>query len=151
MGYQEAYVTTKKKSEFEDFVKYIQSLGKEYFDEWGSYPVEIITFTKAHYPFKKNDKVVYFCGERYPLYHFNIIDDYDNQFLPGTTKKRCSNSSIIREENIEEYLLNNLKKELSNYKFKVNLHFTEEVNPQGIWKADGEVTDCNHIPLNFTE
>jgi hypothetical protein len=120
MGYQEAYVTTKKKSEFEDFVKYIQSLGKEYFDNWGSYPVEIITFTKAHYPFKKNDKVVYFCGERYPLYHFNIIDNYDNQFFV-------------------------------NNKFKVNLRFTEEVNPQGIWKADGEVTDCEHIPLNFTE
>lgn len=61
----------------------------------------------------KNKVVRYVCDSSY-------------RFLPGTTKKRCSNSSIIREENIEEYLLNNLKKELSNYKFKVNLQTTQQ-------------------------
>jgi len=61
----------------------------------------------------KNKVVRYVCDSSY-------------RFLPRTTKKRCTNSSIIREEHIEEYLLNNLKKELSNYKFKVNLQTTQQ-------------------------
>ena len=119
MGYQEAYVTTKNKKEFEDFCNHLKSLGKEYFDNWGSYPCDIITFTKDHFPFKNGDKVVYFCGERYPLYYFMKKDDYNKERFTKNT-------------------------------FKLNIKFTEEVNPKGIWADCGEVTDCQFEPL-FTE
>lgn len=61
----------------------------------------------------KNKVVRYVCDSSY-------------RFISGTTQKRCTNSSIIREEHIEEYLLNNLKTVLSDYKFKVNLQTTQQ-------------------------
>ena len=81
MGYQEAYISTNKKCDFENFTKYVKSLGKDYFDAWGSYPVEIITFTKNHYPIKKGDKTLYFVGERFPLHHIYVKDEYDNSYF----------------------------------------------------------------------
>lgn len=119
MGYQEAYVTTKNKGEFDDFCNHLKSLGKEYFDEWGSFPCEIITFTTNHFPFKKDDRVIYFCGERYPLYCFNKKDSY-------------------------------FKERFTRNTFKLDITFTEYVEPQGIWQDSGEVTDCQHESF-FTE
>ena len=55
----------------------------------------------------KNKVVRYVCDNSY-------------RYIPGTTNKRCSNTNIIREETIEEYLLNNLKEQLNKYKFKIN-------------------------------
>lgn len=87
MGYQEAYVTTMKKNEFESFYEQVKSFNKDYFDECGSYPCEIITFTKNHGTFKKGDKAIYFCGERYPLRCFMVKDDYYNEkFVDNTFK-----------------------------------------------------------------
>lgn len=62
----------------------------------------------------KNKVVRYVCDNSY-------------RFIPGTTKKHCPNSNIIREETIEEYLLDNLKNELNNYKFKINLQTSQKI------------------------
>lgn len=82
MGYQEAYIRTVNKNDMDEFINYIKSLDKEYFDKWGSYPVEIITFNKNHFPFNKGDKTIYFVGERFPLHSiFYKDEDYNEYFL----------------------------------------------------------------------
>lgn len=39
-----------------------------------------------------------------------------NKYIVGTNKKVCSNTQIIREDEIEQYLLDNLKKEFEKFK-----------------------------------
>ena len=41
------------------------------------------------------------------------------QYILGTLDKRCHNSKLIREEYIENYLINNLKTEAEKYKTKI--------------------------------
>ncbi len=41
--------------------------------------------------------------------------DRSSRFIPGTTTKQCINNKTIREDTIEEYLLNNLKIEANKY------------------------------------
>lgn len=53
------------------------------------------------------------------------VCDNSYRFILGTTNKRCPNSNIIREDTIEEYLLNNLKEQLTKYKFKINFQNTQ--------------------------
>lgn len=47
--------------------------------------------------------------------------DYSSRFIVGTTKRKCSNHTTIREDNIEKYLLENLKEKFENYKIKVKV------------------------------
>lgn len=70
MGYQESYFVPKKEIYFEDICDEIKEKGKEYFEQMFCYPVEIITFTKNHAPFRKGQKAIYFTGERYPQRHY---------------------------------------------------------------------------------
>lgn len=80
MGYQEAYVTTKNQNDFSKLVDYIKNLGKGYFDSLMSEPVEVITLNQEikgdyammckpekQYNFNKDDRFIYFVGERHPL------------------------------------------------------------------------------------
>ena len=64
MGYQESYIWTDKRH-FDDLVK---SFVEE--EKYFAGPVEILTFTTNHKPFKKGQKVVYVTGERYPQSHW---------------------------------------------------------------------------------
>lgn len=51
----------------------------------------------------KNKIVRYVCDNSY-------------RFKPGTTNKKCNNSNMVREDYIENYLLNNILNELERYK-----------------------------------
>lgn len=51
--------------------------------------------------------------------------DNSCRFKPGTTIKKCNNSKMIREDYIENYLLNNILNELEKYRF--NSKVEEEV------------------------
>lgn len=46
------------------------------------------------------------------------VCDYNYRYKPGTNIKKCSNCGTIREDDIEKYLSDNLKKEFKNFKFK---------------------------------
>lgn len=78
MGYQEIYVRIKDRSKFDNLVDLIRGIGKEYYEENGAEPVEIITLNKAikgdlsymcrpyeKYNFPIGEKFIYFTGERY--------------------------------------------------------------------------------------
>lgn len=67
----------------------------------------------------KNKVVRYICDNSY-------------RYLPGTTKNRCPNRGSIREENIEKYLLENLKKELDKYKIKVNVQQVQQTKKKDV-------------------
>lgn len=56
----------------------------------------------------RTKKIRYVCDNAY-------------KYKAGTTEKKCITTNIIPENFIEDYLLNNLCRELANYKVKVNL------------------------------
>lgn len=78
MGYQESYVRMKDRNKFDDLVNLIRQVGRDYYEENGAEPVEIITLNKAiqgdlsymcrpyeKYNFPVGEKFIYFVGERY--------------------------------------------------------------------------------------
>ena len=69
MGYQESYAIPKRKNSFN---KLVQCAAIER-DNWVT-PELVIEFVKNHYPFKRGDKAIYFCGERYPQAHCSETD-----------------------------------------------------------------------------
>lgn len=132
MGYQESYVTTKKKKDFEELVKYFKSVGENYYSSYGASPVEIITFTdnsSMHPLLKKGTKAMYFCGERFIhnnkariLGYMSDDDDYNNE---------------QRKLAMLEWL------------DKINVVFTEEVNPENIWGENDITRTAVHEEFKF--
>lgn len=83
----------------------------------------------------KNKVVRYVCDNSY-------------RFLPGTTNKRCSNSNIIREENIEKHLLENIKTEFDNFKYKVNIQQVKKIDTNLIKKIENKLSKLKDLYLD---
>lgn len=99
MGYQESYVRMKNKKDFNKLVNIFRKVGKDFYEENGAKPVEIITLKKpikgnleymCHpektYKFNAGEKFVYVAGERflqrnsYNLFNEKIIEGVEIYF-----------------------------------------------------------------------
>lgn len=131
MGYQESYVTSNNKKHFERLLKKIQSMGEEYYDSYGTWPVEIITFLKEHDNFRKGQQAIYFVGERYPQREYGVLIGYANEIF----------------EELSENEINNKIDEINSY--KIIRHYTEDVDPEGIWEDAGVPLFAIHEKFEF--
>lgn len=130
MGYQESYVTASTEKRFNKIVNRVRELGRDFYDSHGTYPVEIITFDKSHYPFKKGQKAIYFVGERYLQNYFGErLLGYTDEFFDG-----------MDDFEIDKYLDEADKYHLEKY-------YTEEVDPVGIWADTGKPVTAIHEPF----
>jgi hypothetical protein len=132
MGYQESYVTTKKKKDFEGLVNYIKSIGNDFYEGYGAYPVEIITFadnSSMHPKLKKGSKAIYFTGERYPQ----------------------SNKARILGYMADDDDYNSEEQKLKMWEWldKIEIIFTEEVNADAIWGENGTERTAIHEKFKF--
>ena len=150
MGYQESYLKPKNKKDFDKLLNRIKENGKQFYKDNGCFPVEVLTFTKNHYPFKKNDKCIYLVGERYPQEHydfmilrqgfFDLIEEWEDDLDPNDEQDMWK---------FEEYK-ERVKYQIgSKDEIECNIYFTEEVRPKGIWEDSGEVTDVIREKIEF--
>lgn len=130
MGYQESYVTASTEKRFNKILDRIQTLGKDFYSSYGTYPVEIITFDKSHYPFKKGQRAIYFVGERYLQNEIGCrLLGYTDEFF----------------ENMDDY---EMFKHLDEFdKYHLEKYYTEEVDPEGVWEDAGEPVTVTHEPF----
>lgn len=131
MGYQESYVTSNNKEHFERLLKKIQSMRKDYYDSYGAWPVEIITFLKEHDNFRKGQQAIYFVGERYPQREYSVLIGYTDEGF-----ENLSENKIIEQIN-----------EINSY--KIIRHYTEDVDPSGIWEDAGVPLFTIHEKFDF--
>lgn len=132
MGYQESYVTTKKKKDFDGLVKYIQSIGETYYSDYWCNPVEIITLTdnnSCHAQLKKGRRAIYFTGER---------------FIQSNKARMLGYMSDDENYNSE-------KQKLAMWEWldKINVIFTEDVEPNYIWGENGMLKTAIHEKFEF--
>lgn len=132
MGYQESYVTASTEKRFNKIVTRIKELGKDFYDSYGTYLVEIITFDKSHYPFKKGQKVIYFVGERYLQNEIGCrLLGYTNEFF----------------KNMDDH---KMFKHLDEFeKYHLEKYYTEDVEPKGIWEHAGVMVTVKHESFNW--
>ena len=86
----------------------------------------------------KNNLIRYICDNNY-------------RYIPGTTKKRCPASNIIKEEFIETYLLKNLENEFNKYKSVINLQTvknTKKTNTILIKKLENKLLKLKDLYLD---
>ena len=132
MGYQESYVTSNNKERFERLLKKIQSIGEEYYDSYGTWPVEIITFLKEHDNFRKGQQAIYFVGERYLQNEFGgRLIGYVDEIFEGLSDDQIDN--LIEEE----------------MSYKIIKYYTEDVDPEGIWEDAGAPLFTIHEKFEF--
>lgn len=130
MGYQESYVTASTEKRFNKIVSRIKELGREFYDAYGTYPVDIITFTKAHDPFKKGQKAIYFVGERYLQNYFgDRLLGYTDEFYEG----------------MDEFEIDKHMDEFDKY--HLLKYYTEDIDPEGIWEDAGAPVTAIHEPF----
>lgn len=132
MGYQESYLTTKKQKDFEGLVNYIKSIGNDFYERYCANPVEIITFTdnsSMHKKLKKGYNAIYFTGERYPQ----------------------SNKARILGYMADDDDYNSEEQKLKMWEWldKIEIIFTEEVNPNAIWGENGVYRTAIHDEFKF--
>ena len=121
MGYQESYVTANNKKDFLRIVKRIQELGHGFYDSYGTYPVEIITFNEYHDYFRKGQQAIYFVGERY------LQNELGGRLLGYTDE--------FYEDMSDEEMDKHIEEELSFHLIK---YYTEDIDASGIWEDAGE-------------
>jgi len=91
MGYQESFITTSNKKYFNNFIKRIKIIGKEFYIQHNVYPTHIINIKENIYGIyeekillKKNKSYIYFCGERFLQRRsnriLNVMDKNDKDF-----------------------------------------------------------------------
>lgn len=112
MGYQESYVRMKKREDFDKLVEAFRAVGKQFYEEYCTEPVRIITLKKPiegtldmmcmpeeTYRFEPGEKFVYVVGERhlqrspYLLMNNDKADDVEIYFT------ECFPSDDIFENN----------------------------------------------------
>ncbi|MFT8349237.1 hypothetical protein [Clostridium saccharoperbutylacetonicum] len=118
MGYQESYVRVKNKDDFNKLIEVIRKIGKNYYQEGGAYPVEIITLKQpiqgnleymckpnSEYKFEKDEKFIYFVGER--NLQRSIQNLLNNETIEGVEIyfTECFPSDKIFEERDNEYAI----------------------------------------------
>lgn len=117
MGYQESYVTTKSKEDFPGLCEYFKTIGSKFYDAYGARPVETITL-------ENGKKYIYFVGDRY---------------LQSNKARILGFVSDDDEYNSEERKL-----KMWEWLEKISIIFTEEMNPEGIWKDAGKPVTAKH-------
>ena len=139
MGYQESYLTIRydkrfTKQRFEKLVNRVKELGYEYYNKYGTYPVEIITFNKANCWFKKGQKAIYFVGDRFlqrdvtHILRYGNPDDYPDEMFKTN-------------EDLELILWDEFKKCDEYY---AQIIFTEYVDAEGVWEDAGKPLYVTH-------
>ena len=85
MGYQESFITTSNKKNFNDFIDRIKAIGKDYYDNNLVCPVHIVNIKENIYGeytkkivLKKNKKYIYFVGERHLQRNAGMILNMSN-------------------------------------------------------------------------
>lgn len=134
MGYQESYLTASTEKRFNKIVNRIKEVGHDYYNSYGTYPVEIITFNKGNEWFKKGQKAIYFTGERFlqrevgNLLRYGNPDDFPDEMLDE-----------------DPYIEYKLWKEFEKCdKYHAEIIFTEYVDPEGIWEDAGKPLYVTH-------
>lgn len=122
MGYQESYVTTKSKKDFSGLCEYIKTIGKEFYSTYGVMPVEIVTLENGR-------KYIYFVGERYIQNNKARILGY-----------------VVNDEN---YNSEDRKVKMWEWLDKIDVIFTEEISPIGIWEDAGQPVTAKHEDFIF--
>jgi hypothetical protein len=66
MGYQESFVTTDNKEDFNKLVERVRQLGEEHYNDWGAYIPVIITLKQdlKRLSFKAGTQFLYVAGDR---------------------------------------------------------------------------------------
>jgi hypothetical protein len=91
VGYQESFITTTNKRNFNKFIERIKTVGKEFYEYHDTHPAFIVHIKKdisgtynESVVLKKDKKYIYFCGERFlqksPSRILNIQDKDDPDF-----------------------------------------------------------------------
>ena len=78
------------------------------------------------------------------------VCDNNYRYKPGTKIKKCSNSNIIREDNIENYLLKNLENEFKQYKLnnKIKKEIIIQQDPNKIKKIENKIYKLKDLYLD---
>lgn len=124
MGYQESYVTTKNQTDFDKLCEYIKSVGNKVYDTYSAKPVEIITM-------EDGKKYLYFVGERFMQSNKARILGY-----------------VADDEN---YNSEDRKVKMWEWLDKIEVIFTEEISPIGIWEDAGQPVTAKHEEFIFEE
>lgn len=77
--------------------------------------------------------------------------DYPSMYIPGTTKRKCSNRPSVREDFVEEYLLSNLHLEFEKYKSKINIEnlvVEKKSNTELIKKIEKKINKLKDLYLD---
>lgn len=98
----------------------------------GTPPIDI--FSGLIYCSNCNNRMCKKIDNRCKIKIVRYVCDYNYRYLPGTTQRQCTASNAIRENNIEKYLLNNLKAELDKFKYKVRVQNSQMVKNYDINK-----------------
>lgn len=122
MGYQESYVTTKNQTDFDKLCEYIKSVGNNVYDAYSAKPVEIITM-------ENGKKYLYFVGERFMQSNKARILGY-----------------VADDEN---YNSEDRKVKMWEWLDKIDVIFTEEISPIGIWEDAGQPVTAKHEEFIF--
>lgn len=122
MGYQESYVTTKNQTDFDKLCEYIKSVGNNVYDVYSAKPVEIITM-------ENGKKYLYFVGERFMQSNKARILGY-----------------VADDEN---YNSEDRKVKMWEWLDKIDVIFTEEISPIGIWEDAGQPVTAKHEEFIF--
>jgi len=133
MGYQESFVTTTNKKNFDAFIDRIKTLGKDYYAYFDCCPCLIVTVKQniqgmyeKKIMLKQNKKYIYFTGERYLQRSQNRIINLNDPF---DTDHQDNEDHII-------------KTQLASF-FQVQIIFCEEVDCAKIFSSsknnDGEI------------
>ena len=136
MGYQESYLTASTEKRFNKILNRVKELGYDFYNEYGTYPVDIITFNKGNAWFKKGQKAIYFVGERYlqnghgayRILRYGLEDDFTDEMWE-------------KDPNTEYKLLKEL---IECDKYHAIKYFTESINPEGIWEDAGKPLYVTH-------
>jgi hypothetical protein len=134
MGYQESYLTASTEKRFNKILNRIRELGYDYYESYGTIPVEIITFNKGNEWFKKGQKAIYFVGERYlqrePLLilRYATDDDFCDMDIDNDY-----DACIKWKKEFEE-----------GEKYHAEIILTEYVDAEGIWEDAGKPLYVTH-------
>jgi DNA invertase Pin-like site-specific DNA recombinase len=95
---------------------------------------------------RMSKKVDYRCKNIIVRY----VCDAAYRTLPGTTEKKCHNTKIIREPEIEKYLLENIKKEIEKYivKFKQKSSSKSTDNTQKVQSLKHKLAKLKELFVN---
>lgn len=138
MGYQESFIKIGiSKKRFDKVLNRILELSEEYYDNHWNTIVGIVTFNKAHYPFKKGEKAIFVAGQRWEQREASRLLGYVNE-------EKGILGYVEDAEEYEDYP--NARELMEKDGFKgVETWFVENIDPRGIFEGDPVVT-CEDFP-----